>query len=158
MVREIRYYYFGTEEKKHDDDLPSSELAEQAVKYARELEMIVSCGNNVTANYCTLYFHSELHCTVKLHFIPSVLIKCLQCQDKRPITMHCHEVILYQISSVHNQILSDAREPYLLICQVHWAYSFVSCRRCRRVCVSCLLLVYGFHSSIMWLCIIMAKI
>ena len=35
------YYYFGTEEKKHDDTLPSSELAEQAIEYARELEMIV---------------------------------------------------------------------------------------------------------------------
>lgn len=35
------YYYFGTEEKKRDDTLPSSELAEQAIEYARELEMIV---------------------------------------------------------------------------------------------------------------------
>jgi 26S proteasome regulatory subunit N12 len=35
------YYYFATEEKKRDDTLPSSELAEQAIEYARELEMIV---------------------------------------------------------------------------------------------------------------------
>ncbi|PSN32765.1 26S proteasome non-ATPase regulatory subunit 8 [Blattella germanica] len=35
------FYYFSTEEKKRDDTLPSSELAEQAIEYARELEMIV---------------------------------------------------------------------------------------------------------------------
>ncbi|GLH09303.1 26S proteasome non-ATPase regulatory subunit 8 [Gryllus bimaculatus] len=35
------FYHFGTEEKKVDDPLPSTELAEQALEYARELEMIV---------------------------------------------------------------------------------------------------------------------
>lgn len=35
------YYYFTAEEKKTDDPLPSTELAEQAIEYARELEMIV---------------------------------------------------------------------------------------------------------------------
>jgi hypothetical protein len=35
------FYYFCTEEKKRDDTLPSSELAQQAIEYARELEMIV---------------------------------------------------------------------------------------------------------------------
>jgi len=85
---------------------------------------------------------------VKLHFIPIVLIKCLHVQDKRPITVHCHQVILCQIISAHNQILSDAREPYLLICLVHWTYSNVSCRRCCSVCVSCLLLLYGFHGAL----------
>ena len=35
------YYYFDTEEKTHDDTLPSSELTKQAIEYARELEMIV---------------------------------------------------------------------------------------------------------------------
>ncbi|XP_046982289.1 26S proteasome non-ATPase regulatory subunit 8 isoform X1 [Schistocerca americana] len=35
------YYYFGTEEKKSEDPLPSIELSEQVIDYARELEMIV---------------------------------------------------------------------------------------------------------------------
>jgi len=60
----------------------------------------------------------------------------------------------YTVISVHNQILSDAREPYLLICLVQWIYSCVSCQRCCIVCVSCLLLLYGFHWSITWFCII----
>lgn len=35
------YYSFALEEKKSDESLPSVELAEQEIEYARELEMIV---------------------------------------------------------------------------------------------------------------------
>uniref|UniRef100_A0A7R8Z8B3 26S proteasome non-ATPase regulatory subunit 8 n=2 Tax=Timema TaxID=61471 RepID=A0A7R8Z8B3_TIMDO len=35
------FYNFSSEEKKSDDSLPSKELAEQVIEYARELEMIV---------------------------------------------------------------------------------------------------------------------
>ncbi|XP_075232947.1 26S proteasome non-ATPase regulatory subunit 8-like [Lycorma delicatula] len=35
------YYSFAIEEKKSDESLPSVELAEQVIEYARELEMIV---------------------------------------------------------------------------------------------------------------------
>ncbi|KAG8302003.1 26S proteasome non-ATPase regulatory subunit 8 [Homalodisca vitripennis] len=35
------YYTFGVEEKKSEEALPSTELIEQVIEYARELEMIV---------------------------------------------------------------------------------------------------------------------
>ncbi|KAF4523545.1 hypothetical protein B566_EDAN011993 [Ephemera danica] len=35
------FYYFSVEEKKSDEKLPSLELSEQFIEYARELEMIV---------------------------------------------------------------------------------------------------------------------
>ncbi len=35
------FFYFTHEEKNEDEVIPSTSLAEQAIEYARELEMIV---------------------------------------------------------------------------------------------------------------------